>query len=182
MSSGRVKKSKQFFGISSYSYDTANGVINVTANGHNLFTGCPVYLTSDKSYEAYYATANVTSTNTFTVLSGVTDLQFLTNFAIDGYLGGPSGNLQIGNRHSHAIPRATGTDTVIQTYTNGAGGASILVDVSLDGSHWISFGSLTNGSADGNTVALTIKPGWAFYRANIQSIGANTNLVIMSGE
>lgn len=176
MSTQRVKYIKQFFPLTSYTYN--NNVFSVVANNHLLFTGVPVYLTSDRNYGAVKGIANVTSSNTFTVTTEGTFFdQQLTHFAVDGYL--PT---QTGTKPEQTLPRATGTDTIIQTYTNGAGGASVSFDVSLDTSHWINVGTVTNASVSGNTNYITLKPGWAYYRANVVSIGADTNVVIMSGE
>lgn len=176
MSSSRVKHIKQFYQINSYKFDSANGLVTVTANGHNLFSNVKVILTSDINYDGVKGVANVTSSNTFTV-STITDPQFLTHYVVYGYLPG-----QTGAQVEQTLPRATGTDTIIQSYVNGTGGASYYIDVSLDSSNWIRANSITHGSDSGNTTYVTIKPGWAYYRANVASVGANTNLVIMSGE
>jgi len=174
MSVSRVKNSKQYFSIVDYSYNSGN--ITIVANNHLLYTGVPIYLTSDRQYSAYYANATVTSANTFTV-PATEYLQNLTHFAVDGFLSG-----QVGGQSPQTLPRGTGTDTIIQSYVNGAGGATFTVEVSLDKSHWISVGTIINANSSGNTAYLTIKPGWAYMRPNIGIVGSNTNLVIITGE
>ena len=96
---------------------------------------------------------------------------------VNGYLSG-----QTGDKEEQTLPRATGTDSIIQSYVNGTAGASYTIQVSLDANHWINANTITHGTDNGNTTYATIKPGWAYMRANVASIGANTNLVIMTGE
>ena len=176
MSSSRVRYTKQFIKINSYSYDTTNKVYNITANNHNLFTGVPIYLSSDQYYTSYLTSAVVTSSNTFTA-NCVDSIQSLTHVYVNGYLSG-----QTGEKEQQTLPRSTGTDTVIQSYVNGTGGAVYNIQVSLDASHWITTNTITHGTNSGNTTYTTIKSGWAYMRANVTSIGANTNLVLMTGE
>jgi hypothetical protein len=178
MSVSRVKYAKNYYPVQSFTYDTGNNLVTiVTPSNHNLWTGLNVSLTSDVTYGACYGTANVTSANTFSIkYSNYIDGN-ITNYEINGYLPGTTGP-----QTEQTLPRATGTDTVIQSFVNGAGGASYSVEVSLDKAHWISIGSVTHASVDQNTSSITIKPGWAYYRANVTSVGANTNLVVMSGE
>lgn len=177
MSVARVRYIKQFFGISNYSFDSTNGILTITtANSHNLFTGIPITVTSDKSYDAVVGTANVTSSNTFTIRTNI-GLQYADNFCVNGYLPG-----QTNGQQAHTLPRGTGCNTVIQSYVNGAGGSTYNIHVSLDGNHWVALNTVIHGSSDGNTMYSTIEPGWAYMRANLVSVGANTNLVIMTSE
>lgn len=174
MSVSRVRYLKQFFPVVSFTY--TNNVITVVANNHGLFTGVDVTLTSGASYDAYTAKATVTSANTFTVQCNK-HMQGIDNYCINGFL-----SSQTGEKPAHTLPRATGTDTIVQSYVNGTGGASYKIDVSLDSQHWITTNTVTHGTDSGNTTYITLKPGWAYMRPNVTSIGANTNLVIMSGE
>jgi len=176
MSSQRVRYIRQFFPIGSYTYNTTTATYSITANNHLLFEGVPVYLVSEPYNTTHLSTANVTSSNTFNV-SCPSDLPKLSHYYVNGYLSN-----QTGVKPEHTLPRATGTETIVQTYVNGTGGASLSVDVSLDTQHWINVGSIVNGTASGNTGYITISPGWAYMRPNVVSIGANTNLVIMTGE
>lgn len=176
MSSARVRYIKQFFPIESYSYDS--GTVTITANTQFLYTGLPVYLNSTIQYSNFKGTANVLNGNTFTVnVSARNYIQDLSHFSVDGYLPG-----QTGGQVEHTLPRGTGCDTVVQSFVNGSGGASYDIDLSLDKTHWIKFDSVTHGTVDGNTSAVFIAPGWAYLRANLSSVGANTNLVIMTSE
>lgn len=174
MSVSRVRYIKNFFPIVSYTY--TNNLITVVANNHNLFTGVDVTLTSGVSYDAYTAKANVTSANTFTVQCNK-HMQNIDSYCINGFLSN-----QTGEKPAHTLPRATGTDTIVQSYVNGTGGAAYKIDVSLDGVNWIYANTISHGSNSGNTTYITLKPGWAYMRANVTSVGANTNLVIMTGE
>lgn len=174
MSVSRIKYIKQYFPIENYEYSSGN--IEVTSNNHLLFTGVPVSLTSDKQYSAYNSIAQVNSDSIFSIPSSEY-IHNLTHYSVTGYLSGQSGVME-----SQTLPRATGTETIVQSYVNGEGGATYAIDVSLDKSHWINLVTIVHGSDSGNTAYLTISPGWAYYRANVASIGANTNLVIMSGE
>ena len=172
MSTPRVKYIKKYFPIESYSY--SSGTVTVNATNHGLFTGVPVSLTSDIHYSSYNGTANVTGANSFTVSSTINP-QDLTHFSINGAI-------STGVTDAHTIPRGTGADTVVQSYVNGSNGAVYKIDLSLDGSHWINYTSVTHGSSDGNTMYNIISPGWAYLRANVTTIGANTNLVLMTSE
>lgn len=176
MSVSRVKFIKEYFPLTSYQIDGANNKINVVANSHNLFTGITVSLSSDINYGSYTAPATVTSSNTFSVqIPASINIQNLTNYYTFGYT-------STGAKSGQTLPRATGTDTVIQSYVNGTGGATYTIDLSLDSTHWIAANTIVHGADSGNTSFVTIKPGWAYYRANVTALGANTNLVIMSGE
>jgi len=179
MSVSRIKYIKQYVPVSSYTYDSGNSVVSITtSSNHLLFTGVPIFLTSDKQYSAYNTVATVISANTITApVTAVNYIQGLTHVGLFGYL--PT---QIGAQEAQTLPRATGTQSVVQSYVNGAGGAEYGIEVSLDTSHWIAVNTVTHGATSGNTMYSTISPGWAYMRANVTSIGTNTNLVIMTGE
>jgi hypothetical protein len=172
MSVSRVKYIKQYFPITSYSYSSSNTTVSITATNHGLFTGIPLALTSDKHYSAYNGSANVTSANTFTVQSYINP-QNLTHFSIDGYI-------STGQKEAQTLPRGRGIDSVIQTYTNGSGGATVSIEVSLDTQHWISVGTMVVTNT--NTAFVSVSPSWAYYRANVTALAANSNLVLMSSE
>nr|QMP82944.1 MAG: hypothetical protein [Caudoviricetes sp.] len=172
MSVSRVKIVKQYFPIESYSYSSSNTTVSVTANNHGLYTGIPVSLTSNIHYSAYNGSANVTSANTFTVESYINP-QDLTHFSINGYVSS-------GEKEYQTLPRGRGIDSIIQTYSNGAGGATVSIDVSLDANHWISLGSMTVSNT--NSAFIPVSPSWAYYRANVVSLVANSNVVLISSE
>lgn len=176
MSVSRVKYIKQFYPISSYIFDEANSSIVVTANNHVLYANADVYLASGTQYAAYKTKVISNTVNTFTV-SATSNQSYLTDYYINGYVTG-----QTGAKEPQTLPRATGTETIIQSYVTGTGGASYSIDVSLDNSHWITTANVTHTTTNNDTGFITISPGWAYMRANINSIGANTNLVIMTGE
>lgn len=176
MSVSRIKYIKQFFPIQSYVFDSANSQIVITSNNHILYANANINLTSGIQYEAYSAKVVSNTTNTFTV-AATANLAYLTNYYVNGYVTG-----QTGGKDPQTLPRATGTDTVVQSYVDGTGGASYSIEVSLDNSHWIDFASISHATSDGNTQHAFISPGWAYMRANLSSIGANTNLVIMTAE
>lgn len=177
MSTSRVKYQKQFFPVSSFSKDTANGLITVTTSAnHGLFTGIPVTITSGASYDAHTATITVSSANTF-IIGCNKHIQNIDNYCINGFITG-----QTGPQAPHTLPRGTGCDTVVQSYVNGAGGAAYSVEVSLDNDHWITLSTVTHPTTTGNTMFTLVSPGWAYMRANLTSIGSNTNLVLMTSE
>jgi len=177
MSVSRVKYQKQYFPINSYTVDDANNKVNIVANNHILYNGINVALTSNKEYTSYSGEVTVTSANTFTVNCYSKSIQSLTNYCVTGYLTG-----QTGGQQSITLPRGTGTEAIIQSYVSGTGGATYNIETSLDTSHWIPIATVTHTTTNGNTGFVLVSPGWAYYRANISSVGANTNLVIMSGE
>lgn len=174
MSSQRVRYIKQFFPIDSYTNDSINGEIDVVANNHHLFSGATVYLTSDKDYTNFKGVANVTSSNTFSV-GCYLNQNTLTHYCVDGYL-----ETQTGDKAAHSLPRAVGVDAIVQGYTTGVNGATLRVDVSLDDTHWIYANTLVLTS--NSTGFIKIPAGWAYMRPNVVSIGANTNLTVMTGD
>ena len=178
MSTSRVKYQKQFFAISSATKDPANNtiIINTGTVNHGLFNGIPVTVTSGASYDAHTATITVANANTF-IIGCNKHIQNIDNYCINGYISG-----QTGPQAPQTLPRGTGCDTVIQSYVNGSGGASYSIDVSLDNDHWVTLSSVSHASVSGNTQYVLIAPGWAYMRANLTSIGANTNLVLMTSE
>lgn len=176
MSSSRVKYIKSFFPIQGYTFDSANNTIIVTANNHLLYANADVYLASGTQYAAYKAKVTSNTANTFTV-SATANLAYLTDYYVNGFVTGQSGP-----QTEQTLPRGTGCDTVVQSYVSGTGGATYSIDLSLDKEHWITHSTTTHGTSDGNTAFISIAPGWAYMRANVSTIGANTNLVIMSAE
>lgn len=173
MSVSKVRYIKQFFPVSSYTYNT--NVYTVTANSHGLFTGIPVTLTVGTSYDAFTGPATVVDADTFTV--GCTKhMGNIDNYCINGYVSG-----QTGEKPEQTLPRGTGSDVLIQSYVYGTGGASYKIDVSLDKEHWINLGTINHATSNGNTAFIPVAPNWAYMRPNVTSIGANTNLVIMTG-
>jgi hypothetical protein len=177
MSTSRVKYQKQFFPVASFVKDSVNGIITITTeSNHGLFTGIPVTITSGASYDAHTATITVTSANTFTIGCNK-HMQNIDNYCINGFISG-----QTGPQAPQTLPRGTGCNTVIQSYVTGSGGASYSIDLSLNNDHWITLSSITHPTTSGNTQFVSIAPGWAYMRANLSSIGANTNLVLMTSE
>lgn len=176
MSVPRVKYIKQYFPINSYIVNTNS--VDIVANNHIVYDGLTVSLTSNKEYTAYSGPVTVTSANTFSVGVAGKVIQSLTHYSINGYLG----SSQSGEMNPQTLPRGTGTNAIIQSFVTGEGGANYKLDVSLDTSHWINTANVSHDTTDGNTQFTLIDSGWAYYRANVISIGANTNLVIMSGE
>ena len=171
MSVSRVKYINQYFPLDSYSYSSSNNTVSVTSESHGLYTGANIALTSDKHYSAYNGIATVTSANTFTMESNINP-QDLTHFSINGYLTTGLGEAQ-------TLPRGRGIDSVIQCYANGAGGGTVSIQVSLDKNHWITLGSMTVTT---NSGYISVSPSWAYYRANVSTLTANSNLVLMSSE
>lgn len=177
MGQSRVKNITQTFGISSYTFDSSNSIIKITTtNNHDLFTGIPVLLNSDIQYTSNTTVANVQTANTFWANSSVY-LNNLTSYTIKGYLSNNSGV-----QSEITLPRGTGVPLIIESYVQGTGGAAYGIDLSTDGKHWISNTSyIIHTTSDGNTANTEIIPGWPYMRANLGSVGANTNLVISIG-
>lgn len=181
MATTRVKYHKQYFPIKSYTFDSANSVATIVANTaytNLLYANLAIYLASSSQYTDYKTSVGTVSGNTFTASVATAQyIQNLSHFGVDGYLPG-----QTGGQAEQTIPRGTGAETVIQSYVSGTGGASYIIELSLNKTHWIASANVSHSNTNNNTGFITVSPGWAYYRANINSIGANTNLVIMSGE
>lgn len=181
MATTRVKYHKQYFPIESYTFDSANSVATIVANTaytNLLYANLAIYLASSSQYTDYKTSVGTVSGNTFTASVATAQyIQNLSHFGVDGYLPG-----QTGGQEEHTLPRGTGCDTVVQSFVSGTGGASYNIDVSLDKSHWIPVGTITHTTASEDTGFITISPGWVYMRANLISVGANTNLVILTGE
>ena len=75
------------------------------------------------------------------------------------------------------LSSSTALSAVIQTFTEGTGGAVYTTSGSLDGIHYVDDPAIiTHPGVDGSTMAITIGVSWAYIRLNITSIGPATKL------
>lgn len=178
MSTPRVKYLKQYFGITSATWN-ANVLTVVTPVAHNLYNGMTVTMVTPNNPQQLTGTVTVSNTTTFTIAcEAAKNVGGWFQYFIAGFLPGQTGGVG-----AHTIPRGTGATMVVQSYVVGTGGATYTIDLSLDGVHWTASGTtVTHGTTDNDTQSATIAPGWAYMRPNITSIGAATNLVIMTAE
>lgn len=177
MSTPRVKYLKQYFGITSATWN-ANVLTVVTPVAHNLYNGMTVTMVTPNNPQQLTGTVTVSNTTTFTIAcEAVKNVGGWFQYFIIGFLPGQTGGIG-----AHTIPRGTGASAVVQSYVVGTGGATYAIEVSLDGVHWIPAGTIAHTTNTNDTGFLTIQPGWSYIRPNITSIGASTNLVIMTGE
>ena len=178
MSTPRVKYLKQFFTITSANWDT-NTLTVVTPVAHNLYNGMTVTMVTSNNPQQLTGTVTVTNTTTFTIAcEAAKNVGGWYQYFITGFLPGQTGGVG-----AFTIPRGTGAAVVIQSYVSGTGGATYSVDLSLDGIHWVASGTtLTHAGTNNDTQSMTVAPGWAYMRPNITTIGAATNLVIMTAE
>lgn len=177
MSTTKTHKLRQIFSVKSFSWAGDNLTI-VTNTPHLLFNGVTVAAHNiDAAYDSVKGIVTVIDSTTFTITGKFTRGSFY-QYQVDGFLPGQTGGVG-----SYSLPRALAYPLVVQSYVSGTGGATVALDLSLDGIHWVSSGStLTNTTVDQNTQFATIAPGWAYIRPNITTIGANTLLTIITGE
>jgi hypothetical protein len=74
----------------------------------------------------------------------------------------------------------TGSAAVLQAYSVGAASSTVVLSLSLDGSHWIAGPTGINTVGANSTVAeTTVNSNWAYIKLDGTSIGASTSVVFM---
>ena len=178
MSSSKTRKLRQIFSVQSFSWAGDNLTI-VTAQPHLLYNGITVTAHNiDAAYDSVKGVVTVVDATTFTIAGTFTKGNFY-QYQVDGFLPGQTGGIG-----SYSLPRSLAYPMVVQSYVKGTGGAAYKIQVSLDGQHWIDAdgGTISHTTVNDHTAYVTILPGWTYIRPNITSVGANTNLVIITGE
>ena len=176
MSSQRVRKIKNP-AIQYTATWAANVLTVVTTSANNVVVGDIIQLISNNVPQVLSgAVVSVISTTSFTIaassaFSGMIVGDITTDFFRTGQTG----------RKIIALPRNSGNQGTIfvQSYVSGVGGASYSLEVSLDGIHWIPMNTtLTHPTTDQDTQYMPIDA-WAYFAANIITIGASTRLDIL---
>ena len=176
MSSTKTHRLRQIFSVQSFSWSGDNLTI-VTAVPHLLYSGVTVTAHNiDSAYDSVKGIVTVVNPTTFTIAGKFTRGSFY-QYQVDGFLPGQTGGIG-----SYTMPRQLSYPMVIQTYVSGTGGATLAIEVSLDGAHWIQAATIQHAMTNDDTAFVTIEPGWAYLRPNITSIGANTMLSIITSE
>lgn len=175
MSATRIKKLEQEFRISSFSWNGNILTIN-TLSDHMLYNGVQV-IVKDVNF-TLNGVVTVINATSFSVPVEYRQGSFY-GYTIDGFLPGQVGFPEPGK---YSIARGHSTAYIIQSYTEGTGGANFSIDLSLDGNHWISnVASISHNTVNNDSGYIVISPGWTFFRANLSSVGANTTLKIITG-
>ena len=175
MSTSRIKKIEQEFKISSFSW-VGNVLTINTFENHLLYDGVQVTIKSTE----FILQGIVTVINP-TRFSITTEYKQgnLYEYTVDGFLPGQIGFPEPGK---YSIARGRSTAFIVQSYTEGIGGAKYSIDLSLDGNHWIdNVASVTHNTTNNDSGYVVISPGWTFFRANLKSVGSNTTLKIITG-
>lgn len=84
-----------------------------------------------------------------------------------------------GGQESITLASSTALSAVIQSFTEGTGGAVYSIEGSLDNVHWSTDTIIiTHLNANNDTQALTIGVSWAYLRVNITSVGPATKFYV----
>lgn len=75
---------------------------------------------------------------------------------------------------------AAGVPGTIQAFVKGTGGASVIVQVSLNGLNWVTLGTITLSTVDGDSGAIGVNQVWSYVRAQIASVGASTTVTVLA--
>lgn len=78
------------------------------------------------------------------------------------------------------LPRSSGNSAVVQSFVTGSGGASYVLEASLDGVHWATLATVTHAGTSGDNQYVAIEPAWTYIGIQISSIGASTSMVVMT--
>jgi len=175
MSTSKVKKLKTQL------YFTATWLANVltitTASAHNLVTGDLVTIIPDSAMNASLNKQAVTVTNatTFTIASTHPTAHLRGLVEIDFFRTGFTGRIIF------TAPKSTGSPSVVQSFVTGTGGATYLMEASLDGIHWtpLTGVDVVHGALSGDTQATTVAANWTYLATNISVIGASTKFEVM---
>lgn len=175
MSSSKVKRlSRQLNFTSTW----VGGVLTVTVIGspHLLANGDTVDLlpASSRSEPLLKQVVNVTGAYTFTIsYPDHEPFDFARGLAVISFV-----RTGFTGRIIFTAPKSTGAASVVQSFVTGVGGATYLMEGSLDGVHWtpLTGVDVVHAAVDGNTQATQISANWAYLAANVSVIGANTKL------
>jgi len=171
MSSTRVRKLKQ---VVDFTAVWSANVLTVTTAAIVLVTGDVVTLVSSDSPQFLTGSVTVTNGTTFTMAAPKQYENFLIGkLTIDFFRTGFTGNVWF------SAPISTGLPGVIQSVVTGTGGATTVINASLNGVNYgTALATLTNTTATGNSQNTTITANWPFLCASISVIGAATKLEI----
>jgi len=165
----------QTFPIESFVWDATGLVCTITA--HKLINGVVAKaINTSSSYDSVTGAVEVINANSFRIVSAPV-LGSFKEVNVNCYL--PT---QTGTTKSYTLRKGEGSETVVQAYVIGTGGATVTPEMSMDGVAWRPLTLLTLTGTTLNSSHLSFTTGWCFIRLNIATLGANTQLVVVVGD
>jgi len=175
MATTRFQYLDQSFPIESFVWDGTGLICTIT--GHKLINGVVAKaINTSSSYDSVTGTVQVIDANSFRIL-GAPVLGSFKEVFVNSYL--PT---QITTTKTYTLKKGEGTETVVQAYVLGVGGAAATPQVSMDGVGWISLTPITCTTSNLNSQFISFPGGWGYIRLNITAIGANTQLIVVVGD
>ena len=171
----RLQNIEQRFTATSFSWDATGLLLTITS--HKFIAGITVTVPNiDSAYDSITGVIQVVDANTIRVVSDPVLGRF-AEVIVRGFLPGQTGYTDV-----YSIRKGEGSETVLQSWVTGTGGAAYNVELSMDGTHWINSATVTHTTVSGDTGGFTFTAGWAYIRFNITSLGASTILSIILGD
>jgi hypothetical protein len=175
MANTRFQYLDQSFTITSFAWD-GTGLV-CTLNGHKLINGVVARaINTSSSYDSVTGTVQVINVNSFRIVSAPV-LGSFNEVRVNCWL--PT---QTGVTKTYSLKKGEGSETVVQAYVIGTGGAVFDVQFSLDGVGWTTASTVTLTTVNLNAGGFTFTAGWGYIRLNITSIGTNTQLIVVIGD
>jgi len=175
MANTRFQYLDQSFTITSFAWD-GTGLV-CTLNGHKLINGVVARaINTSSSYDSVTGTVQVINVNSFRIVSAPV-LGSFNEVRVNCWL--PT---QTGVTKTYSLKKGEGSETVVQAYVIGTGGATVTPEVSMDGIGWRPLTALTLTTTTLHSSHLTFTSGWCYIRLNITALGANTQLVVVVGD
>lgn len=175
MATTRFQYLDQIFPIESFVWDGTGLVCTIT--GHKLINGVVAKaINTVSAYDSVTGVVQVIDVNSFRIVAAPV-LGSFSEVKVNCYL--PT---QTGISKTYTIKKGEGSETVVQAYVVGTGGATFDVHLSLDGVGWTNAATVTLDTVNMDTGGFTFTAGWGYIRLNITSLGANTQLVVAIGD
>jgi len=175
MANTRFQYLGQTFPIESFVWDGTGLVCTITA--HKLINGVTAKaINTSSSYDSVTGTVQVIGVNSFRIV-GAPVLGSFKEVSVNCWL--PT---QTGITKSYSLRKGEGSESVVQAYVIGTGGATVTPQVSMDGVGWIPLTALTCTTTTLDSKHLAFTTGWCFIRLSITALGANTQLIVVVGD
>ena len=176
------KKVKRIFRISVCSNVVQSGAgpytyTCTTTAPHYLAVGDVFDITFTNPPQRIYSVSAISGTTESTVVFSLSDtISINVNAIIVTYFYSTS---MTGAQDSFTLPLAEGARGIIQSFVSGNGGATYVLEVSLNGTNWNTLATIVHASSDGDTTFTSVIDPWSYYRVNITSVGTATKLYVL---
>lgn len=175
MATTRFQYLDQSFPIESFVWDGTGLICSITA--HKLINGVTAKaINTSSSYDSVTGVVQVINANSFRIVSAPVAGSF-KEVRVNCWL--PT---QTGLTPKYTIKKGEGSETVVQAYVIGTGGATVTPQVSLDGVAWIPLTALTCTTTNLDSKHLVFTAGWGYIRLSITALGTATQLFVVVGD